>query len=45
MVFPYVAGGGKRLFVDGTPPAAFELQDKQQAGQTVYVAYTQAAAA
>jgi len=37
MVFPYVAGGGKRLFADGAPPASFELVDTEQAGQTVYL--------
>ena len=39
MVFPYVAGGGKRLFADGTPPSSFELLELQQAGQTVFLVY------
>lgn len=39
MVFPYIAGGGKRLFVGSAPAASFELRSTQQAGQTVFSVY------
>jgi dihydrofolate reductase len=38
MVFPYLAGGGKRLFGDGAP-TALELVDTHQAGETVVLVY------
>ena len=39
MVFPYLAGGGRRLFADGMPSASFELADVHQAGETVFLVY------
>jgi dihydrofolate reductase len=39
MVFPYLAGGGKRLFADAMPPASFDLLETQQAGQTVFLVF------
>jgi dihydrofolate reductase len=38
MVFPYIAGGGKRLFADGAP-ASLELVETRPAGDTVILVY------
>jgi dihydrofolate reductase len=39
MVFPLVAGGGKRLFADGLPETAFGLVEARPAGATVILRY------
>ena len=42
-VFPVTVGAGKRLFADGTMPAAFKLQSSQVSPSGVIVAaYTRA---
>jgi len=35
MVFPFLAGRGKKLFPQGGPPLSFELAETAQAGETV----------
>src|SRR4051812_9861413 len=39
MVFPEVAGGGKRLFREGHETRSLELVESKQAGETLIVIY------
>lgn len=44
MVYPLVLGRGKRLFPDASAPAAFEVVETAQAGQTALLTLRRAAA-
>ena len=37
MIYPITLGGGKRLFADGTIPAAFKVTESQVSSQGVIV--------
>jgi hypothetical protein len=37
MIYPITLGGGKRLFADGTIPAAFQVTDSQVGSSGVLV--------